>query len=329
VRFVLGVLLGGGALATYLWYVGPAAVLGRVSAIAGWAVVAVAVLIVAEGAADGVGVWASVRPLNGGLSPRRSVQFAFAGDFFDVLSPAGPVSSEPIMAQFFGVATGTSYSEALGVRSVAKYVKSAAQLLLSVLLVSVFLTGGSAPRSVRLTLAVAAVALAAVGVAVVLARDRLARAVVFALTPVVTAISNLFRPEPHGRDAVSDAVARFRTRVAAFRDAPGLLALLALGGLLEQLLTAGALWVAFSGTGTAVALVAVVALVPLPQAASVVPIPGSLGAYDLLLVGALVAVTGAPAANAAAAVLIVRTFGLGVSLAGGGVAVAFLRARSP
>ena len=70
-----------------------------------------------------------------------------------------------------------------------------------------------------------------------------------------------------------------------------------------------------------------VAVVALPQAASVVPIPGSLGAYDLLLAGALVAMTGAPAASAAAAVLIVRTFGLGVSLAGGGVAVAFLRAR--
>jgi uncharacterized membrane protein YbhN (UPF0104 family) len=156
-----------------------------------------------------------------------------------------------------------------------------------------------------------------------------ARAVVFALTPVVAAVSGLFRPEPHGRDAVADAVARFRMRVAAFRDAPGLLALIAIGGLLEQLLTADALWVAFSGTGTAVALVAVVALVPLPQAASVVPIPGSLGAYDLLLAGALVAVTGAPATSAAAAVLIVRTFGLGVSLAGGGVAVAFLRGWRP
>jgi uncharacterized membrane protein YbhN (UPF0104 family) len=202
-------------------------------------------------------------------------------------------------------------------------------LLLSVLLVSVLLVGGSAPRSVLLTLAVAAVALGLVGVAVVLARDRVTRAVVLVLTPVVAAVSGLFRPDPHGRDVVVDAVARFRARVAAFRDAPGLLALIALGGILEQLLTAGALWVALSGTGTPVALVAVVALVPLPQAASVVPIPGSLGAYDLLLAGALVAVAGAPPAGAAAAVLVVRTFGIGVSLAGGGVAVAFLRGWRP
>jgi uncharacterized membrane protein YbhN (UPF0104 family) len=112
-------------------------------------------------------------------------------------------------------------------------------------------------------------------------------------------------------------------------DAPGLIALIVAGGLLEQFLTASALWIALSGTGTGVALVVVVALVPLPQAASVVPIPGSLGAYDLLLAGALVATTGAPAAGAAAAVLVVRTFGLGVSLAGGGVAVAFLRGWRP
>lgn len=327
VRFVLGVLLGGSALAAYLWYVGPGAVVERASVVTRWAVVAVALLVVAEAAADGIGVWASVRPLNGGLSPRQSVQFAFAGDFFDVLSPAGPVSSEPIMAQFFGVATGTGYSEALGVRGVAKYVKSGAQLLLSVLLVSVLLVGGSAPRSLLVTLAGAAVALAVGGVAVVLARDWVARAVVVVLAPVVAAISGLYRSEPHGRDAVADAVARFLTRVAAFRDTPGLLVLVAVGGLLEQLLTAGALWAALSGTGTGVALAAIVALVPLPRAASVVPIPGSLGAYDLLLAGALVATTGAPAAGAAAAVLVVRTFELGVSLAGGGVAVAFLRGR--
>ena len=331
-RFVLGTLLGGGALAAFLWYVGPEAVLARASAVAGWAVAIVAVLVVAEAAADGVGVWASVRPLNGGLSARRSVQFAFAGDFFDVLSPAGPVSSEPIMARFFDVVTGTGYSEALGVRSVAKYVKSAAQSLLSVLLVGVLLVDGSAPPSLFLTLAGAAVALGVVGVvgvAVVLARDWVARAVVVALTPVVAAVSSAYRSEPHGRDTVADAVARFRARAAAFLDAPGLIVLIAAGGLLEQCLTAGALWIALSGTGTGVALVAVVALIPLPQAASVVPIPGSLGAYDLLLAGALVATTGAPAASAAAAVLVVRTFGIGVALAGGGLAVAFLRGWRP
>jgi uncharacterized membrane protein YbhN (UPF0104 family) len=154
-----------------------------------------------------------------------------------------------------------------------------------------------------------------------------ARAVVVVLTPVVAAISSVYRSEPHGRAAVVDAVARFRTRAAAFVDAPGLVVLIAAGGLLEQFLTAVALWVALSGTGTGVALVAVVALVPLPQAASVVPIPGSLGAYDLVLAGALVATTGAPATSAAAAVLVVRTFELGVSLGGGGLAVAFLRWR--
>lgn len=327
VRFLLGVLLGGGALAGYFWYVGPAAVFERLSAVPRWAVAVVALLILAEAAVDGIGVWASVRPLNGGLSGGRSVQFAFAGDFFDVFSPAGPVSSEPIMAQFFAVATGTDYSEALGVRSVAKYVKSAAQLLLSVVLVTVLLVGGTAPRSLLVTLAGATVALAVVGVALVLARDLLARLVVAALTPVAAALSGFFGTESYGRDRVAAAVDRFRTRAAAFRDAPGLVALIAAGGLLEQCLTASALWIALSATEPGVALVAIIALMPLPQAASVVPIPGSIGAYDLLLAGALVATTGVPAASAAAAVLVVRTFELGVSLGCGGGAVAFLRAR--
>jgi len=328
-RFGSGVALGAGALAAYVWYVGPAAVVERATSVAPQAVVAVAVLAVAEAAADGVGVWASVRPLNGGLSPDRSVQFAFAGDFFDVLSPAGPVSSEPVMARFFGVETGTSYSEALGVRGVAKYVKSATQLGLSAVLATTLLVGGGAPRPLLVTLVGAIVVLATVGVAVVLARERATRAVVRLVSPVVRAVSGLYRSEPHGRAAVANAVSRLRERVAAFRTAPGLLALIALGGVLEQLLTAGALWVALAGTGTGVGFVAVAALVALPQAASVVPVPGSLGAYDVVLAGALVATTGASAASATGAVLVVRTLALGVSLAGGGLAVAFLRGWRP
>jgi uncharacterized membrane protein YbhN (UPF0104 family) len=108
-----------------------------------------------------------------------------------------------------------------------------------------------------------------------------------------------------------------------------LLALVGLGGVFEQLLTAGALWVALAGTGTPVAVLPIVALIPLPQAASVVPVPASIGAYDVLLSGALVVVTGAPAPAAAAAVLVVRTVSLPFGLSAGGLSVAFLRGWSP
>jgi uncharacterized membrane protein YbhN (UPF0104 family) len=329
VRFVVGALLGLGALAGYLWYVGPTAVAERVRAVAPWAVWVVFGLLLAEAAVDGLGVWASVRPLAGGLTPSRSVQFAFAGDFFDVLSPAGPVSSEPIMARFFSVELGTSYSEVLGARGVAKYVKSAAQLLLSVVLVGALVLGGPTPRVFLLTLAGAVGALVVVGVALLWGRARLSTLLVVVLAPVVRLVSGLYRETPHGRDVVTAAVDRFWHRILYFRDAPRLVGLIALGGVLEQLLTAAAIWVALAGTGTTVSLLAVVAVIPLPQAASVVPIPGSLGAYDLLLAGALVLTTGAPAAGAAAAVLVVRTFGLGVSLGGGGLATGFLRGFRP
>ncbi|MFC6835398.1 lysylphosphatidylglycerol synthase domain-containing protein [Halomarina ordinaria] len=329
VRLAVGLVLGGGALAAYLLLVGPERVLGRAAAVAPWAVGVVLALVVAEAAVDGVGVWASVKPLGDGLTAGRSVQFAFAGDFFDTLSPAGPVSSEPIMARFFSVATATTYSEALGVRGVAKYVKSGAQLFVSTALVGALVAGGGTPRSVGVTLGGAAVLLVLVGGVLVYTRDLLSGSLVVALTPVVSQLSALLSDASHGRETVAAALDRFWMRVLHFRGEPGLLGLIALGGVLEQVLTAGALWVALAGTGTPVALVPIVAVIPLPRAASVLPVPGSLGAYDALLGGALALMTGATAAGAAAAVLIVRTFELGLSLGAGGVATSFLRGWRP
>ncbi|MFC7226760.1 flippase-like domain-containing protein [Salinirubellus salinus] len=329
VRFLAGVALGALGLAVYLYTVGVGAVLDRAAAVTATALVLVVLLVVLEGVADGIGVWASVRPLNGGLSVPQSVQFALAGDFFDILSPAGPVSSEPIMAQFVGATTETSYSEALGVRSVAKYVKSGAQLVLSALLGLAVLTGRADTRSLLYVLGGALLTVVAVGIGLVLFRTALSKGVVRAATPVVSRVSALYRDEPHDRAAVQDAVDRFRARVGEFRTRPGLLALVALGGLLEQLLTATALWVALDGTGQTAALLPIVVLVPLPQAASVVPIPASLGAYDLLLSGALAVVAGVAVVPATAAVLLVRTasipFGVGV----GGVCAAFMRGWRP
>ncbi|WP_254273219.1 lysylphosphatidylglycerol synthase transmembrane domain-containing protein [Haloarcula marina] len=328
-RFLLGSTLGVGALAAYLRFVGTDAVLARASTIAPAALALVACLVVAEAVVDGIGVWASVRPLGGGLSSGKSVQFAFAGDFFDTLSPAGPVSSEPIMARFIGVATETTYSEALGVRGVAKYVKSGAQLFVSTALAVVLLAGQPSASAVVTTLGGALVGLLVVGALLVRSRAVVSTGLVAVLAPVVRVVSSLYRERPHDRAAVADAVSRFTRRVGQFRDRPGLLVLIALGGVLEQLLTATALWVALSGTGTAVPLLPIVALVPLPQAASAVPVPASIGAYDVLLSGGLALVTGVPAAETAAPVLVVRALSIPLALGVGGVAVAFLRGWRP
>jgi len=328
-RFLAGAVLGAATLGVYLLYAGPDQVLARATTFAPWAVGVVLALVVCEAVVDGIGVWASVKPLGEGLSPRRSDQFALAGDFFDVLSPAGPVSSEPIMARFISVETDTGYSEALGVRGVAKYVKSGAQLSVSTVLVGLFLLGGSSRRYVLLTLGGAVGALVAVGVVLAFGRTVLNRVLVATLAPVVVLVSGVYREQPHDRSVVADAVDRFWARALYFREAPGLVAVIAVGGVLEQVLTATAIWVALAGTGELVTFVAVVALIPLPRAASVVPIPGSLGAYDVLLAGALVVMAGAPTAAAAAAVLVVRTFELTTSLGLGGLATAFLRGWTP
>jgi uncharacterized membrane protein YbhN (UPF0104 family) len=328
-RFLAGLVVGGAVLAGYIHAVGTGTVLARAGTVPGSVLVVVVVLVVLEGLADSIGVWASVSPLGGGISGPQSVQFALAGDFFDVLSPAGPVSSEPIMARFISVATETGYSEALGVRSVAKYVKSGAQIGLSAALGLVVLFGSPDATGLLVTLGGAVAVLLAVGMVLLAARRYVSASVVAVATPVVSRVSGLYREQPHGRSFVSAAVDRFWERVVAFRDAPGLLALIVLGGLLEQVLTAAALWVALAGVGGAGAFLPILVVVPLPQAASVVPVPGSLGAYDLLLGGALVLVTGAATGAAAAAVLVVRTVALPFGAVAGGLCVAYLRGWRP
>jgi hypothetical protein len=264
VRFAVGATLGVGALAAYLWVVGVDTVLARAAQIAPWAVGVVVLLVVLEGLADAIGVWASIRPLGDGLSPPQAVQFALAGDFFDTLSPAGPVSSEPIMARFIGVTTETTYSDALGVRSVAKYVKSGAQILLSTLVGAVVLLGGSVPQYIVATMGGTVLGLVVTGAVVVRFRAGLSKPLVVGLTPVVALVSGLYREEPHDRSVVAAAVERFWARIVRFRESPELLFAIALGGVAEQLLTAVALWIALAGTGTTVAFLPILAIVSLP-----------------------------------------------------------------
>ncbi len=329
VRFALGTAVGLAAVGGYLLVVGPATTAARVRAVTLSALVGVLALLVAEAMADGVGVWASMRPLGRGLSPRDSVRFALAGDFFDVVSPAGPVTSEPIMSRFFAVETATTYGEALGARTVAKYVKSGTQLVVSTLLVVGLLFAGPAPASLLGVMCGALAALVVLGGLLVRGRAAVSRVLVLLLTPVARRLSALYRERPHDREAVRSAVDRLWDRILEFRDRPALVGVIAVGAVLEQVLSATALWVALSGTGTAVALLPVVAVVPLPQVASVAPLPASLGAYDVLLGGVVALVTVATAPEAAAAVLVARTVAIGVSLSLGGVAVALLRGWRP
>jgi len=324
-RFALGVAVGGGAVAAYLFLVGVDAVAERALAVAPPALAAVVALVVAEGVVDGVGVWASVRPLDGGLSPPESVQFALAGDFFDTLSPAGPVSSEPIMAQFIGATTGTGYSDALGVRAAAKYLKSGAQVLVSAALAAVVLAGTPGATPILLVLGSVVALLAVAGAVALRSRAAAERALVALLAPLLARLPR----RSLDRAGTAAAVERFLDRLFLFRSAPRLVALVAAAGVAEQALAAAALWVALAGTGTTVPVLPLVALMPLPQAASVVPIPASLGAYDGLLSGGLVLAVGVPAAAATAAVLVVRTVSLPFWLAAGGVSVAFLRGWRP
>ncbi|SFS91339.1 lysylphosphatidylglycerol synthase transmembrane domain-containing protein [Halostagnicola kamekurae] len=325
VRFLLGVCAGGAILAGYLYSVGAETVLARMTTIGPLTLGLVALLVMLEGVADGIGVWASIEPLGDGISWPKSVQFALAGDFFDTLSPAGPVSSEPIMARFFSVETETGYAEALGVRSTAKYIKSATQVLLSAVLGLFLLVDVPNATPILLTLGGSIVGLVVFGGVILWSRASLSKGLVVVLTPLVARVSGLYRDQPYGREFVATGVERYWHRIVGFRERPGLLALIGVGAVVEQLLTASALWVAFVGLGADSVFLPILVIIPLPQIASVVPIPGSLGAYDLLLGGALVVVTGVPGAVATAAVLLVRTLTLPFSAIAGGICVSYLR----
>lgn len=328
-RTVAGFLVGGGAVAGYLLWVGVDSVAARFAGLVPWLTALAAALVVLEGLTDSLGVWASVEPLGDGLTAGQSVQFALAGDFFDTLSPAGPVSSEPIMARFISVATESTYSDALAVRGVAKYVKAGTQALFSLVLAAGLFVVGPSPEFLVYTMALAVGGLVVLAAFLLWARRFISRPLVTVLTPAVTRVSALYREEPHDRSTVAAAVDRFWARILRFRDAPQLLAYVALAGVIEQLVVAGALWAALSALGATAALLPIAAIVPLPRLSVVLPVPASLGAYDVFLGGALVLMTGVSAAGAAAAVVLFRTLAIGFALTGGGISVAFLRGWRP
>jgi hypothetical protein len=66
-RFFLGIGAGGAILAGYLYTVGAETVLNRAIAVAPWALGIIAILVVLEGLADAIGVWASIAPLGDGI----------------------------------------------------------------------------------------------------------------------------------------------------------------------------------------------------------------------------------------------------------------------
>jgi uncharacterized membrane protein YbhN (UPF0104 family) len=320
-----GLLLGGGALLVYLWYARIGDLPAELRDLGTMVIALVAVFVIAEGAVDGLGVWASVRPLGDGLTGPESVQFALVGDFFDIVSPAGPASSEPIMAQFIRTATATNYSEALGVRSVAKYVKSAAQVALSSVLALFVLQGNATVSPILRPLGIAGVAILGIGALVAVAGTLLSRVAISVLTPITRMIRRLIPSVDPDEAGVGDAVRRFRRRIGEFRTAPLLVGLIAVGGVLEQTIVASALWLLLSDLGVVVGFVPILLIVPLPQVGTVVPIPASLGSYDILLAGALVLTTGASGSVAASAVLLFRGLTLVFGLAAGGFCAAQLR----
>ena len=327
-RFLVGLGLGVTGLAIYLSLIGAEQALGRVLSVTRVVLLTVLLLVVLEGVVDGLGVWASVRQLNGGVSPRSAVRLALAGDFFDILSPAGPVSSEPIVAVATRRLTETSYTEVLGARTVAVYSKATAQVFVSSVLGLLILTGQ--PRGGRLLSLFLVLSVGSILLVWLLARFW------SSLRVGALAIGRTFGraiPFEGGRRVwdhlPEEPLSRFEGRARALSRAPRLVVLIGIGGLLEQCLTATALYVALAGIGEPVSLAVLVVLVPFPQIAAVVPVPAGIGAHETLMAGAISVVAGVTIVPATAAVLIVRTLSIPFGLSVGGISAALLPGWSP
>lgn len=328
-RLLIGLCLGIITLGTYIYSIGASVVVNRITAVASSVAVIVFLLVVVEGVVDGLGVWASIAPLGEGLNWHESIQFALAGDFFDILSPTGPVGSEPVMARFYSVKTDTGYADALGVRSSAKYIKSGAQIFLSSILG--FVIALESPSSTLIIFAFCSVTaiLLVVGFLTIRFHNYLSIGLVAILTPVVNRLSLLYRENPYDKNVVTGAVDRYWERVMCFRQSPQLIFIIAIGGILEQVLTAAAIGVTLITITGNIAPLYLIFLIPFPQVARIFPIPGSLGAYDLLLVGVIVFLTSTSETPATAAVLMVRTFMLLFGASVGGLCVSTIKGWKP
>ncbi len=322
-RFLVGLGLGVTGLAIYLSLIGAEQALGRVLSVTRLVLLTVLLLVVLEGVVDGLGVWASVRQLNGGVSPLSAVRLALAGDFFDILSPAGPVSSEPMVAVATRRLTETSYTEVLGARTVAVYTKATAQVFVSSALGLLILTGQ--PRGGRVLSLFLVLSVGSILLVWLLARfwSSLRAGAIAIGRALGRAIP--FEGGRRARDRLpEEPLSGFEGRARALSRAPRLVVLIGIGGLLEQCLTATALYVALAGIGEPVSLAVLVVLVPFPQVAAVVPVPAGIGAHETLMAGAVSLVAGVAIVPATAAVLVLRTLSIPFGLSVGGLSAALL-----
>jgi len=263
--------------------------------------------------------WAiSLRVVLGVLGVPLSVPqafFVFTGAMFaNNVTPFGQAGGEPITALLISRVADTEYEKGLAAIASVDTLNFVPSITIAVVGVGYFVTEVAFGANRRLELALAAVAVLAVGVPTLVylgwrRRYRLESRVVALLIPVVRRIAaRLPRVPVPTADGIQRRIEGFFGAIERVATNPRGLALALALSTVGWLLQMVGLWLAFRAIGTPIPLSVALFVVPIGAIAGVTPLPGGAGGIESVLVALLVAapLPGVTESVALAAVVVFR-----------------------
>jgi uncharacterized protein (TIRG00374 family) len=268
------------------------------------------------------------------LTVKRSFMAYASALFSNNITPFGQAGGEPVAAVFISRISSVDYDT--GLASIASvdainFVPSITYALLGLAYYAIFLTLGE-----DLVLAAIVVVVLAIVVPVILYlgwkyRYLIERHTISILTPLLGRIGELVpRLSPPDPESIEQYVENFFgsiERITSDRQAVSTaIAFSALGWFLQIVL----LWLSFISIGYRIPLTVVLLVIPVGNVASIAPLPGGLGAIDVVFVALLTSLTGINFAVATAAVVLYRglVYGLPTLVGGGTIALLSVRASA-
>jgi hypothetical protein len=258
----------------------------------------VIVFVLIESLIDGVRFRASTIPLEETISTIEGILFSLMGDLVGTAVPAGGIASESIVAFPLSNAAHTRYFDALGVRAAADYIEIVSQFLVSLAILTIFISRQRIPKGLLY--------LVIVGVAgcVLLAVFVILWSVLSNLRESIHMIGEWF-----GISMVIIRVQQARRRAVSLVINPRISGVIAVLSVAEQVTIAGSMWVLIPNNSVSTLLV-IAAIIPIAQIATIVPVPGSIGVYDAFTAGIIHLLTGVSLPTATVAVTVPRSLGL-------------------
>lgn len=248
-----------------------------------------------------------------------------AATFANNVTPLGHAGGEPVSALFISKASETEYENGLAAIASVDALNFVPSIGLAIVGFAYFAT--TITLGQRLEYAAVAVGGFALALPIVAYfgwhnRYRVERKTVDILTPFIQWLGKWVpRQSPPEQDAVERRIEGFFTAVERVATNPrGLILALAFSAL-GWIGLATSLWLSLFSLGYTVSLAVVLVAIPAAAMAGITPLPGGLGAVELVLGALIVAVTGIPEGAVAAAIAIHRSATyLLPTITGGGIA---------